>query len=177
MKCITHWPPPENRESVGIYNWGACNWQWCIDIIPDSKDPRTTSIRHRPDTFASDRCQIDGDPRVFAIWNFLWKRHGNIPCALESGKMSIMSELPHELGRGFESLTYESPVRFHYIFHMGSPLYMSGPRTIFFLLQAPTNSYELLLVQPSGVRSAVGNRLSYLQREPHEPTAYKRDVG
>ena len=28
----------------------------------------STSIRHRSDTFASDRCLIDVDPMVFAIW-------------------------------------------------------------------------------------------------------------
>ena len=34
----------------------------------DSKDPGSTSIWHRSDTFASDRYLIDVDPRVFALW-------------------------------------------------------------------------------------------------------------
>ena len=29
----------------------------------------STSIRHRPDTFVSDRCLIDVDPSVFVVWD------------------------------------------------------------------------------------------------------------
>ena len=36
-------------------------------ICPDSKDPGIL-IWHRSDTKASDRCLIDVDPKVFAIW-------------------------------------------------------------------------------------------------------------
>ena len=33
-----------------------------------AKSLGSTSIRHRFDTYVSDRCLIDVDPRVFAIW-------------------------------------------------------------------------------------------------------------
>ena len=37
--------------------------------IPDIKTIRSISIRHRFDTFVSDRCLINIDPRVLAIWD------------------------------------------------------------------------------------------------------------
>ena len=39
--------------------------QWTVQI---ANTIRSTSIRHRSDAFASDRCQIDVDPMVLAIW-------------------------------------------------------------------------------------------------------------
>ena len=36
-----------------------------------AKTDGLTSIRHRSDTFAADRCLIDVDPTVFAIWEEL----------------------------------------------------------------------------------------------------------
>ena len=40
--------------------------RWAISHI--AKTLGSTSSRHRHDTFASDRCLIDIDPRIFAIW-------------------------------------------------------------------------------------------------------------
>ena len=40
---------------------------WLFTYTQIAKSLESTSIRHRSDTFASDRCLIDVDPRVFAI--------------------------------------------------------------------------------------------------------------
>ena len=38
-----------------------------VNCYPESKDPRSTSIRYRSDAKVSDRYIIDVDPKVFAI--------------------------------------------------------------------------------------------------------------
>ena len=44
-------------------------WNLISQITKIAKTLGSTSIRHRSDTKVSDRCLIDVDPRVFAIWD------------------------------------------------------------------------------------------------------------
>ena len=45
------------------------SWLWCLqsELFPNSKEPWTTLIRHRSNTFTSDWCLNDVDLRYFAI--------------------------------------------------------------------------------------------------------------
>ena len=54
---------------LDIRRYHCCAVFCCGNKIPDSNDTGSITIKHRPDYFASDRCPIDIDPRVFAIWN------------------------------------------------------------------------------------------------------------
>ena len=51
-------------------------------LFPCAKTLWTTSIRHRSDTFVSNRCLIDVDPRVFALWvdNTIYQILTGSPC-------------------------------------------------------------------------------------------------
>ena len=48
---------------------------------PDSKDQWSTSIRYRSDTSASDRCLIDVDPTIFAIWVVVRRAQKIVPAS------------------------------------------------------------------------------------------------
>ena len=56
---FTIWRPEESCEQPSLY----------IDLAQIRKALVSPSIRHRYDTFASDGCLIDVDPRVFALWS------------------------------------------------------------------------------------------------------------
>ena len=46
-----------------------------VCLIPSSQTAKTlgsSSVRHRSDTFVSDRCLIDGYTRVFVIWDVMY---------------------------------------------------------------------------------------------------------
>ena len=87
MFCVVNAHKPTDRSSIGHYqNFQkdndfsklTCIHQHnLIDVCdrtpsPIAKTLRSTSIRHRSDTFASDRCLFDINPNVFAHWATGW---------------------------------------------------------------------------------------------------------
>ena len=57
-----------------------------------AKTLKSTSIRHRSDTYASDRCLIGIDPRVFAIWE-LHAQYDKLPMSLGDLSLWIINSL------------------------------------------------------------------------------------
>ena len=69
---------PNRRRAISWNNAGLV-YSRMYGFGPDrcqiAKSLGSTSIRHRSDAFASDRCLIEVDPRLYAIWDEVYKWH------------------------------------------------------------------------------------------------------